>query len=137
MLYLQEEPLPWESLLHDLNQNIGACLVFAGIVRNATEDNHVKGISYSAYDKLCYQKETVFEKAFAKKYPDKSYTILHRLGYVPLKETSLLVKLYSPHRQNSFDALEEIVEWIKSDLPVWKKIFHTDGSFCWKANHVA
>ena len=128
MLLLEKEPIQLEASLNDNEVNIGACLLFAGVVRNATEDNHVEGIEYTAYEKLCYLKEKCFELSFRAKFPEKSYKIIHRLGYVPLKETSLLVKLVSPHRLNSFSALEYIVEWIKSDLPVWKKIIHTDGA---------
>lgn len=135
MLLLIKEPIQPDTYLNNLESNIGACLFFAGVVRNAIEDNHVEGIEYTAYEKLCFIKEKCFELEFKVKYPDKSYKIIHRLGYVPFKETSLLVQLSSPHRLNSFSALEYIVEWIKSDLPVWKKIIHTDGARFWKANN--
>lgn len=134
MLKLQKDPLDLQEYFKSINASIGACLFFAGIVRNAPEDQQVQGIEYHAYDKLCFHKEKHFEQNFKSLFPDKSYHIVHRLGYLPVKETSLIVTLFSPHRNKSFSSLEFIVEWIKSDLPVWKKIIHCDGSSHWKAN---
>jgi molybdopterin synthase catalytic subunit len=112
----------------------GCKLEFAGIVRDAPEDNHVLGIEYSAYESMCVNYCETFDKSMKNSYPDIRIEIVHRLGYVPVNEISLLVRIYATHRKNCFEVLEETVEWIKQNLAVWKKIIHKDQTEEWRGN---
>jgi molybdopterin synthase catalytic subunit len=47
--------------------------------------------------------------------------IYHRVGKVLAGEASLFVGVMSPHRGESFHALQYIVEEIKKRLPIWKR----------------
>jgi molybdopterin synthase catalytic subunit len=116
------------------NPCIGCQIYFEGIVRNAPEDHGVKGIEYSAFNDMCSKVCDEFSKTMKYAYPQISIKIMHRLGFVPVGESSLLVIVSSPHRKDTFSVLEQTVEWIKGNLPVWKKIIYLDGKTEWRSN---
>ncbi len=133
MLILTTQPLKmWDNAL--FNPCIGCQVYFEGIVRNAPEDHGVKGIEYSAYTDMCFKVSNEYIKKMKDRYPQISIKIMHRLGFVPVGETSLLVIASSPHRKDAFTVLEHSVEWIKKNLPVWKKIIYLDGKTEWRSN---
>lgn len=133
MLTLTTQPLKmWDNALFD--PCIGCQIYFEGIVRNAPEDHGVKGIEYSAFTDMCFKVSDAYVKTMKCKYPEISIKIMHRLGFVLVGETSLLVIVSSSHRKDAFLVLEHTVEWMKENLPVWKKIIHWNGKSEWKSN---
>ncbi|CAG0891773.1 unnamed protein product, partial [Darwinula stevensoni] len=51
----------------------------------------------------------------------KHISIYHRLGVVPIGETSVGVAISSVHRKDSLDALHFIIDSLKARAPIWKK----------------
>jgi molybdopterin synthase catalytic subunit len=47
--------------------------------------------------------------------------IEHRLGNVPIGETSVAVAVSSPHRKAAFAAAEWVMDQLKARVPIWKK----------------
>ncbi|MEP6513634.1 MAG: molybdenum cofactor biosynthesis protein MoaE, partial [Parafilimonas sp.] len=58
----------------------------------------------------------------------------HSLGRVEAGEISLFVFTSSPHRNAAIEACNEMVERIKSELPVWGKELFADETYQWKEN---
>ncbi len=73
------------------------------------------------------------EAAFGQ-YPLTCMHIYHSLGTVGAGEISLFVFVSSPHRDAAFTALRQIVDQIKSDVPIWGKEVFVDGDATWKVN---
>jgi molybdopterin synthase catalytic subunit len=134
MLELTEQVIDTLAQLTSLNHDIGCSLQFFGIVRNAPEDKDVKGIDYSAFAKMCFTLWDSFESSMKEKHPSIRINVIHRLGYVPVGGISLLVNVYAPHRLDTFQVMEEVVEWIKKNLAVWKKVIYLDDVIEWKGN---
>jgi molybdopterin synthase catalytic subunit len=60
--------------------------------------------------------------------------IYHSLGKIAVGEICLFVFTSSKHRRAAIDACNELVERIKSELPIWgKEILDTDETQ-WKQN---
>jgi len=57
--------------------------------------------------------------------------IVHRLGEVPIGETSVVVAVSSAHRVDAFTAAQWIMDTLKKDVPVWKQEVWTDGTTEW------
>lgn len=61
----------------------------------------------------------------------------HRLGTVPVGEPSIIVVVSSPHRRESFEACEWILEEVKKKAQIWKQEWY-EGERVeeadWKAN---
>jgi molybdopterin synthase catalytic subunit len=47
--------------------------------------------------------------------------LIHRIGPVDLKESSILIAVSSPHRRRAFEVAEWILEETKKEVPVWKR----------------
>ena len=60
--------------------------------------------------------------------------IYHSLGKVKAGEICLFVFVSSPNRKVVFEALEFLVERIKSDVPVFGKEYFEDKTHQWKVN---
>ena len=59
--------------------------------------------------------------------------LYHSLGNVRAGELCLFVFTSSKHRNNTVKACEEIVERIKSEVPVWGKESLENNEYVWKA----
>lgn len=60
--------------------------------------------------------------------------VLHRLGNVPVGETSILIGVSSPHRSEAFKACESILEQVKIRAQIWKREWYEGDDATWKAN---
>ncbi len=115
--YLTSSPISVESLLSIVQSaDRGGTCVFLGTVRG---DEDVTAIDYSAYDDMAVAEiERILAEA-AQRWKAARVTLQHRLGLVPVGETSIGIAAAAPHRD------------VKQRLPVWKKELHGDGSATW------
>jgi molybdopterin synthase catalytic subunit len=60
--------------------------------------------------------------------------VWHSMGKVKTGEICLFVFTSAPHRKAAIDACEEVVELIKSGLPIWGKELLDNESHTWKVN---
>lgn len=51
--------------------------------------------------------------------------VCHRLGEVPLGESSILIAVSSPHRSTGHQLVMQILNEIKQSVPIWKKVYCT------------
>ena len=120
---------------HQVKTGIGAHDIFLGQVRaDEIEGKVVTGIEYTAYGAMAIEKiREIREDAF-EKYSLSCMHIYHSLGVVPVGEICLFVFVSSPHRKEVFEALHEVVERIKKELPVFGKELFGDAGYSWKVN---
>jgi molybdopterin synthase catalytic subunit len=55
-------------------------------------------------------------------------SLVHRLGIVPPKESSISIVVSSPHRREAFRACEWILEEVKKRVEVWKREVYAPSS---------
>mmetsp|Transcript_64312 Transcript_64312/g.172853 ORF Transcript_64312/g.172853 Transcript_64312/m.172853 type:complete len:103 (+) Transcript_64312:27-335(+) len=79
--------------------------------------------------------EAIIEEAFANpSFKDVRHIVCgHRLGVVPVTESSVVIAVASGHRAASFEACHWLIDTLKARVPIWKKEIYVDGS-TWKAN---
>lgn len=120
---------------HQSKTGIGAHDIFLGQVRaDVIDGKTVRAIEYSAYEAMALEKiHEIREDAFAT-YNLSCMHIYHSLGEVPVGEICLFVFVSSPHRKDVFQALQQVVERIKKELPVFGKECFQDDSYTWKVN---
>ncbi len=120
---------------HQVKTQIGAHDIFLGQVR-ADEINgkEVKAIEYTAYEDMANKKFHEIREAAFEKFELSCMHIYHSLGIVKTGEICLFVFVSSPHRKPVFEALQYIVEEIKSQVPVFGKELFEDDSYQWKVN---
>lgn len=62
-----------------------------------------------------------------------SVAVAHRLGAVPVGETSVFVAVSAVHRADALDACKYVIDEIKASVPIWKKEVYDNGEV-WKEN---
>ncbi len=120
---------------HQSKTQIGAHDIFLGQVRADTiEKKIVKAIEYTAYEDMANKKFHEIREATFEKFDLSCMHIYHSIGSVAVGEICLFVFVSSPHRKEVFEALQYVVEEIKSQVPVFGKEVFEDQSYQWKVN---
>ena len=120
---------------HQSKHSIGAHNIFLGQVRaDKIDDKTVTGITYTCYEEMANEKlEEIREKAFAK-YHLTCMHIYHSLGRIKAGEICFFVFVSSMRRKEVYAATEEIVNQVKSEVPIFAKEIFENEEFQWKVN---
>jgi molybdopterin synthase catalytic subunit len=121
---------------HQSKKTIGAHQIFLGQVRaDMIEGKEVVAIDYTAFDNLANKVfDEIREEAFLK-FDLVCMHIYHSLGLVESGQICLFVFVSSKHRKMAQQAVEYIVEEIKSRAPIFGKEIFMDQSAQWKVNN--
>jgi len=109
----------------------GAVATFRGVVRARTGSREVVAIDYECYSEMTAREVLRVLREAAARYPLRAAYVAHRTGRVPAGESSVIVVVAAAHRGHAFDALRDIVEALKEQVPVWKKEIYADGTSRW------
>lgn len=120
---------------HQVKTNIGAHQIFLGQVRaDEIDGKRVIGIDYSAHEEMANKVfHEIREEAF-ERFDLTCMHIYHSIGIVKSGEICLFVFVSSGHRKAAFDAINYLVEEIKSRVPIFGKEILEDKSHVWKVN---
>jgi molybdopterin synthase catalytic subunit len=120
---------------HQSKHTIGAHNIFLGQVRaDEIDGNIVAAIEYSAYEEMANEAMNIIrEKAFAQ-FDLVCMHIYHSLGEVKAGEICLFVFVSATRRKQVYEATETIVNWIKTDVPIFGKEIFENSTFTWKKN---
>lgn len=120
---------------HSSKTDIGGHSIFLGQVRkDEVEGKVVSAIEYTAFEELALTKMHEIREDIFTKYPLSCMHVHHSLGVINAGEICLFVFTSSKHRKPAINACNELVERIKSELPIWGKEIFTDTSHQWKEN---
>lgn len=104
------------------SREIGACLEFQGLVRELEQGAALAGLQYEAYESMARRHlERIFDE-LAAVHPCAAVLFIHRLGWVPVGEASLFIRVLSSHRGEGLQFLAEAVNRMKADVPIWKQV---------------
>jgi len=106
------------------SREIGACVEFQGIVRELEGETALDGLFYEAYEAMA---RPLLERHFAEitmLHPCDAVLFIHRLGWVPVGEASLYVRVLSAHRGEGLRFLADAIDRLKRDVPIWKRVEH-------------
>lgn len=121
----------------DRNNNTGAQILFTGKVRpDIINGKTVSSIEFTAYEPMAEAQFKTLTEEITKEYEALSITLFHSLGNIKVNELCMAVFVSSAHRETAYKASRQLVEKIKTDLPIWgKEIFET-GEHQWKVNKI-
>jgi len=105
----------------------GAVIAFLGTTRNETKGRKVLRLEYEAYEPMASQKISEIVTEVQEKFSVSDISVCHRIGTIDIGEISLIVSVSSPHRKDSFQACQYVVDRIKEIVPIWKKEIFMDG----------
>ena len=102
-------------------REIGACVEFSGLVRETENDRTLAGLHYEAYEPMAVRElDRIFDE-LAAAHPCAAVHFIHRLGWVPVGEASLFIRVLAAHRGEALRFLATAIERMKADVPIWKR----------------
>ena len=136
MIKIQKENFNIEEEIQHMKENlqdVGAVSTFIGYVRNTNNNKRVSSIDLEVYPAMAKKYlEEIINKA-NKKWNLSNSLIIHRYGKLNIGEKIVLVATFSKHRQDSIQACEFIMDYLKKNAPFWKKENYDDG-YNWLEN---
>jgi molybdopterin synthase catalytic subunit len=120
VIIFQQDALMVPALELD-SRETGASVDFLGIVRELEGDQRLKGLWYEAYEPMA---QRLLERMFSEVnelYPAYNVYFVHRIGWVPVGEASLFIRVQTAHRGEAFGFLSEAITRMKRDVPIWKR----------------
>ncbi|MDN6486827.1 molybdenum cofactor biosynthesis protein MoaE [Ancrocorticia populi] len=125
------EPISMERLEELVaDDSAGAIVTFNGRVRNHDDGNGVVSIDYEAHPDANQVVQRIAADV-AKGSGACKIAIQHRAGHLELGDVALGAAVSASHRAEAFSLLEDAVEQVKLQLPVWKRQEFDDGSHEW------
>ena len=98
----------------------GAVVFFVGKVRDL-EDDKLQYLEIESFEELAKSQIREICKNAADRWDLEYILVKHRFGRLKLNDNIVLVVTSSKHRKNAYDASVYIMEYLKSNVPFWKK----------------
>lgn len=114
--------------------NCGGLSVFVGTVRNQTKGKKVVRLEFEAYEAMALNKMQEIAEQAKNRWKADKIAIYHRTGKLNIGETAVVIAVSTPHRKESFEACEYLIDTLKQVVPIWKKEVYEDGEI-WVAAH--
>jgi len=108
----------------------GGIALFAGAVRDSDHDRGVTGLSYSVHPSAESELRRVAEE-IAQKFPVLGVAAVHRVGDLAIGDLAVVAAVSCPHRAEAFGACHELIDVLKSSVPIWKHQRFADGTAEW------
>ncbi len=94
--------------------------MFDGIVRPTEAGQNIDGLNYEAYQPMAQQQLEKIGQEILKKHGLVSMDIEHSVGHVPNMGCSFRLIIGSRHRKEGILAMDEFIDRLKQDVPIWK-----------------
>ena len=123
-----KEPLSIDEVYRKaIDDSSGAINIFVGTVRNKTKDKEVLRLEYEAYEQMAIKEMNKIANLAREKWPIENVIIYHRHGTLEVGDAAVLIAVSTPHRKESFEACQFIIDSLKQTVPIWKKEVFEDG----------
>jgi molybdopterin synthase catalytic subunit/molybdopterin converting factor small subunit len=125
---LSEEPLVLQAAVDEVaDERAGAIATFLGTTRIDSRGRTVQYLEYEAYPGMAEDVMDRIALDLKSKYDLCEVAIHHRVGRVGIGETSVVIAVSAPHRQNALAACREAIDTLKERVPLWKKEVYEGG----------
>lgn len=117
---IREEPLSVDEVLAAVQDpTCGGITLFVGVVRDHDRGQDVASLDYSvhptAQDRLTEVAALVAERSGAVR-----LAALHRRGHLEIGDVAVVVAASAAHRDAAFAACRDLIDTLKSEVPIWK-----------------
>lgn len=109
----------------------GAVVLFLGTTREFTAGRQTVRLAYECYPEMARRKLAELEAEARTRWQLIECVVVHRLGEVPVGETSVAIAVSSAHRGDAFAAGQWLIDTLKEVVPIWKEENWADGTREW------
>lgn len=130
MIRLQTEPFDPGLLLADFTSargDVGAVASFTGIARGATDGAPVQALELDCYLALAERMIGGYAEEARARFGLSDALVVHRYGRIAPGEPIVFVAASAEHRRAALDAVEFLMDRLKTEASFWKKEHGPDG----------
>lgn len=106
----------------------GALLCFEGIVRPTENGRPITGLRYEAYEPMASRMLRQLADDACRRFGLSAIRVQHSRGEVPVGRCSFRLQVASPHRKEALAAMDEFIDRLKQDVPIWKQPIHPSST---------
>ena len=120
---VEAEPPIAEIYRWAVRPDCGAVVLFSGTARDHSDGRpDVSELAYEAYEEHLLPRFERLVTEIRARWPEvRRVVIMHRVGNVPIGESSVVVAASSPHREVAFEAARHGIDRLKATAPIWKR----------------
>jgi molybdopterin synthase catalytic subunit len=108
----------------------GAVALFVGVVRDHDAGRAVTSLSYTAHPTADAVLRDVVEAVIGAQQVE-AVAAVHRIGDLAIGDTAVVVAVACGHRGSAFSLCQQLIDEIKTRVPIWKHQVFADGSDEW------
>ena len=125
---LSDEPLSLDRVVDEVrSDDAGAIATFTGTTRVHSRGRTVTHLDYEAYEGMAEKVMAEIAESLRATYALTAIAIHHRIGRVSIGETSVVIAVSAPHRQDALAACKDAIDELKEHVPLWKKEVYEGG----------
>jgi len=125
---LSEDTLSLDRVVEEVRSDeAGAIATFTGTTRVHSRGRTVTHLDYEAYEGMAEQVMAEIAEGLRSRYGLCDVAIHHRVGRVGIGETSVVIAVSAPHRQDALAACKDAIDELKERVPLWKKEVYEGG----------
>ena len=131
MIAVQADPFDAAALLADFSARAagaGAIASFTGLVRGENDGAAVTGLELEHHPRLTEQAIAGIGADAVARFALTDVAIVHRYGALVPGEAIVFVAAAAPHRRAAFDAVDYVMDRLKTEAPFWKREQREDGA---------
>jgi len=100
---------------------VGAVTAFIGTVRDVNDDARIDSMTLEHYPGMTEKALGDIVDAAKSRWDIVDALVIHRVGALAPSDQIVLVGVTSAHRGEAFAACEFIIDYLKTQAPLWKK----------------
>ncbi len=128
---IRDTALVVDEVLASLDESVdGGVTLFVGKVRDHDGGRGVSGLDYSAHPTALERLREVCELV-AGRHDVHGVAAVHRVGRLAIGDLAVVIGTSAAHRGTAFDASRDLIDTLKSTVPIWKHQVFLDGSDEW------
>ena len=131
MIRVQAEPFdPAAELAAFIARAAGAGAVasFVGLVRAESAGEYVRGLELDHYPAMTERAIAAIGQEARARFELADLVIVHRHGALAPGEPIVFVAAASAHRRAAFEAVDHVMDRLKTEAPFWKRELRAEGA---------
>ena len=105
----------------------GGVVLFIGTVRNHNQGQSVELLEYQAYASMAEKELRAIADEIERARPGTTLACLHRVGSLRVGDIAVICAASAAHRGEAFLACQELIDRLKTRVPIWKREHGADG----------
>jgi molybdopterin synthase catalytic subunit len=105
----------------------GAVVAFEGAVREGEQGRLIDALEYQVYEPMAPMMLSRIGEELVRRHSLIAVRIAHSRGRVRVGEVSFRLIVAAPHRKEALTAMDEFIDRMKRDVPIWKRPVWGDG----------